>query len=68
MTLAIDRQSLVDALWRGYARVAVGPIPHGIWAREPALEPLAFDPGAARALLKVIARETAAARRALAEP
>jgi peptide/nickel transport system substrate-binding protein len=51
MTLAIDRGSLIDALWRGYARVAVGPIPHGIWAREPELEPLPFDPGAARALL-----------------
>jgi len=51
MTLAIDRRSLIDALWRGYARVGVGPIPHGIWAREPGLEPLPFDPEAARALL-----------------
>lgn len=51
LTLAIDRGSLIDTLWRGYARVAVGPIPSGIWAREPELEPLPFDPEAARALL-----------------
>lgn len=51
MTMAIDRQSLIDALWRGYARVGVGPIPRGIWARDPELEPLPFDPEAARALL-----------------
>lgn len=51
LTMAIDRRALIDALWRGYARLAVGPIPHGIWARDPALEPLPFDPEAARALL-----------------
>jgi peptide/nickel transport system substrate-binding protein len=51
LTLAIDRQALVDALWRGHARVAAGPVPAGVWARAPALAPWPYDPAAARRLL-----------------
>ena len=51
LTLAIDRQALVDALLHGYARVAAGPIPARFWARDRALEPWPYDPAAARALL-----------------
>lgn len=51
MTLAIDRQALVDTLWHGYARVAAGPIPADVWARDPELVPWPFDPAAASRLL-----------------
>lgn len=51
LTLAIDRQALVDTLWRGFARVAAGPVPAGVWARDPALAPWPYDPDQARALL-----------------
>jgi peptide/nickel transport system substrate-binding protein len=51
LTLAIDRQGLVDTLWRGRARVAAGPIPAIFWARDRELAPWPYDPEAARAIL-----------------
>jgi peptide/nickel transport system substrate-binding protein len=48
LTQAIDRQLLVDTLWRGRARVAAGPVPAPFWARDPDLAPWPFDPAAAR--------------------
>lgn len=51
LTLAIDRQAMVDALLRGYARVATSPIPSNFWAHDRSLEPWPYDPSAARALL-----------------
>jgi peptide/nickel transport system substrate-binding protein len=51
LTLGIDRQALVDTLWRGFARVAAGPVPVGVWARDPELVPWPYDPDQARALL-----------------
>lgn len=52
LTLAIDRQALVDTLWHGFARVAVSPVPASVWAAHPALEPWPHDPAAARLLLE----------------
>jgi peptide/nickel transport system substrate-binding protein len=51
LTLAIDRQSLVDALWHGYAKVGFGPIPGGFWARHRELSPWPYDPAEARRIL-----------------
>lgn len=51
LTLAIDRQQLVDALWRGRARVAVGPVPSTVWAHDRDLAPWPYDPAEARAIL-----------------
>lgn len=51
LTLAIDRQALVDSLFKGYARVASSPIPSNFWAHDPALAPLPYDPAAARRIL-----------------
>jgi peptide/nickel transport system substrate-binding protein len=51
LTLGIDRQALVDALWHGYARVAAGPVPAGVWARDPDLAPWPYDPQRAREIL-----------------
>jgi len=51
LTLAIDRRQLVDALWRGRAEVAAGPVPSYVWARDRELAPWPYDPERARALL-----------------
>jgi peptide/nickel transport system substrate-binding protein len=51
LTMAIDRRQLVDALWRGRAEVAAGPVPSYVWARDRELTPWPYDPDRARALL-----------------
>ena len=51
LTLAIDRQALVDALLAGFAEVASSPVPSLFWAHDRSLEPLPFDPQSARVIL-----------------
>lgn len=51
LTMAIDRQALVDALWFGHARVANSPIPSSVWAHNDDIRPLPYDPEAASAIL-----------------
>jgi peptide/nickel transport system substrate-binding protein len=51
LTLAIDRQAVIDAVWDGLARIAVSPIPANVWAHHPGLSPWPHDPQAAHALL-----------------
>jgi peptide/nickel transport system substrate-binding protein len=51
LTLAIDREGIVEALLPGAGRTAAGPILSFLWARDPELRPLPFDPDAARRLL-----------------
>ncbi len=51
LTLALDRKALVEALWGPYARVATSPIGGSIWAHDPALTPLPYDPAQASRLL-----------------
>jgi peptide/nickel transport system substrate-binding protein len=51
LTLAIDRAGLVEALWRGHAHVADGPLPRTVWAHPTDLEPLPYDPATAARLL-----------------
>ena len=51
LTLAIDRQALVDTLWGPYARVAVSPIIAGVWAHDRSLKPWPYDPAEARRIL-----------------
>lgn len=52
LTLAIDRQALVDALWRGHARVSASPIIHSAWAADPELRPWPYDPDEALRILR----------------
>jgi peptide/nickel transport system substrate-binding protein len=52
LTFAIDRQALVDALWFGHARVASSPIPSSVWAHNPAITPLPYNPRAARSIFE----------------
>ena len=50
LTLAIDRQALVETLWYGYAAVGSSPIPSNVWAHHEA-EPWPHDRQRARELL-----------------
>lgn len=51
MTLAIDREALVDALLRGEAEVPASPILAPLPQHDPGLRPWPHDPVAARVLL-----------------
>lgn len=52
LTIGIDRQALVEALWHGRARVADSPILTTVWAHAPDLQPWPYDAAAARRLLE----------------
>jgi len=51
MSLAIDVDTLIDAVYDTYARRSVGPILSGMWAFNRDLTPPPFDPDQARVLL-----------------
>lgn len=52
LTMAIDRPALVEAIWRGRARVADSPVMSTIWAHPADLRPWPYDPAEARRLLE----------------
>lgn len=51
LTMAIDRAEIVASVRHGYGEIATGPVPPFHWAHHPDLEPLPYNPDAARALL-----------------
>ena len=51
MTLAIDREALVEELLYGYGRVSVGPVLSYTWGADPDIEAWLHDPARARQLL-----------------
>jgi peptide/nickel transport system substrate-binding protein len=51
LTLAIDRQQIVDTLWGEYGRIADSPIVKNCWAHDDSLEPWPYDPARARRML-----------------
>lgn len=51
MTLAIDRQALVDALWGELAQPSLSPIPRSVWAFDRDLVAWPYDPREAQRLL-----------------
>jgi peptide/nickel transport system substrate-binding protein len=51
LTLAIDRQQIIETLRAGHGQVALGPIGPFHWAYDDSLDPLPYDQQAARALL-----------------
>ena len=51
LSLALDRQTIVDTTWKGFARVCDSPILASVWAHDRALRPLPYDPGEARRIL-----------------
>jgi peptide/nickel transport system substrate-binding protein len=52
LTMAIDREAIIEGLLPGVGRPAAGPVLSFMWARDPELRPLPFDPDAARHLLE----------------
>jgi peptide/nickel transport system substrate-binding protein len=52
LLMAINRQWLIDEALAGQGIVAAGPILPGSWAAAEGLEPVAFDPDQAAALLE----------------
>ena len=51
LTMAIDRQAIIDALLYGQGQVLAGPFLDILWAYDPGLEPLPHDLEEARRLL-----------------
>lgn len=51
LSLAIDRQRIIDSLLGGYARPAASPLPPALWAHNAAVAADPFDPQRARELL-----------------
>ena len=51
LSMAIDRQRILNGLRNGYGELATGPVPPYHWAYDRSLHPLPFDTAAARALL-----------------
>ena len=52
LTMAIDRQALVDHLLGGYGRVCTSPIHPILWAHDSTIKPLPFDPETAKTALQ----------------
>lgn len=51
LTMAIDRNLIVEVVYHGYAKPAVGPVLSGMWAFNSNLESPPFDQEAAREIL-----------------
>lgn len=51
ITLATDRQTIVDTLLGSYGKVAVSPVPSFIWAHDRSIAPWPYDPAEARRIL-----------------
>lgn len=52
LTLAIDRQAIAATILGSYGRVASSPIIASVWAHDPNLKPLPYDPAEARRILE----------------
>ncbi len=51
LTMALDRQAIIDALYYGYANLTDSPFPSNVWVYDEDLEPWPHDPARARELL-----------------
>ncbi len=51
LTMAIDRQEIIDSLHFGYANMAHSLFPSNLWAHNKDLKPWPYDPGLAKELL-----------------
>jgi len=59
LTMAIDRQALVDELMAGHAKIGSGPAPSTWWGADTTLAPLPYDPEQARSILRAKGFSTA---------
>jgi len=51
LTMAIDRKLIIDNLYYGFAEECTSPVVPIIWAYNPGIEPLPYDPERARKIL-----------------
>lgn len=51
LTMAIDRQRIIDTQWGRWARIATSPVVANNWAHDKSIQAWPYDPGRARALL-----------------
>jgi peptide/nickel transport system substrate-binding protein len=51
MTLAMDRQTIVETLLGRFGRVATSPIPSIVWAHDRSIQPWPYNPEEARRIL-----------------
>lgn len=51
LTLAIDRESIVETIWGPYGRVSDSPILSDVWVHDDSITPWPYDPAEARRLL-----------------
>jgi peptide/nickel transport system substrate-binding protein len=54
LTTGIDRTELIQTVWGGYAQECTSPIVPLLWAFDPSIPALPFDPAAARAQLAAL--------------
>ncbi len=52
LTMGIDREELIRTVWGGYAQECTSPIVPLLWAYDPDITALPFDPARARAVLE----------------
>jgi len=52
MTMGIDRKKIIENLYYGLAEECTSPFIPQLWAYNPEIEPLPYDPGGARDLLE----------------
>ncbi|WP_319799474.1 glutathione ABC transporter substrate-binding protein [Jeotgalibacillus aurantiacus] len=52
ISMAIDKQSIIEGIYEGYGIEAIGPIPPGVFGFNESVEPLQYDMDQARALLE----------------
>lgn len=52
LAMAYDRRRIIDSLYHGAARAMTGPFTPDQWARDPDVQPIAYDPAGARRLLE----------------
>lgn len=54
LAMTFDRRAIIAALYHGQARPVTGPFTPDQWANDPKVEPIEFDPQAARSALAAI--------------
>jgi dipeptide transport system substrate-binding protein len=52
LTMAVNKQSIIDAVFQGEAEIAKNPIPPTIWSYNDAVEDYFYDPEQAKRLLE----------------
>jgi peptide/nickel transport system substrate-binding protein len=52
LAFGIDCQTIIDTIWYGQAQPSSSPVISSLWAHNPAVKPLPYDPNRSRSLLK----------------